>query len=113
MQWREHFHRFVSHAISYFPRTKPLHFLLVFLPPLFFSPFIHLCYLSHLHKVYHFFCNMAIPNLESLLVLADLFGGLADAALALPENSGRRLVESTGESSTPDKKVGIRRPVDR
>lgn len=56
---------------------------------------------------------MAIPNLESLLVLADLFGGLADAALALPENSGRRLVESTGESSTPDKKVGIRRPVDR
>ena len=37
---------------------------------------------------------MPPPNLEHLLIQVDLFGGLADAVFALPENQGRHLFES-------------------
>lgn len=52
---------------------------------------------------------MSIPKLEFLLVTVDLFGGLAGAALALPENRGRRLVQSAGDSSSSNHEVGFRR----
>ena len=51
---------------------------------------------------------MANPDLKCLLVTVELFGSLAGAALALPENNGRRLVEIVGESSTPNPQVSSR-----
>jgi hypothetical protein len=48
---------------------------------------------------------MAIPDLDFLLLIVEPFGSLAGAALALPENKGRRLVDTAGENSTSNPKV--------
>ncbi|KAL9064885.1 MAG: hypothetical protein Q9161_008588 [Pseudevernia consocians] len=53
---------------------------------------------------------MTYPNLDSLLIVVDLSGDLADAAFALPENSSRRLLESAEESSIPNPEVQLLRP---
>ena len=42
---------------------------------------------------------MPPPDLEQLLVQVDLFGGLADAVIALPENQSRHLFNSVGRVS--------------
>ena len=44
--------------------------------------------------------EMALPNLEFLLVKVDLCGRDASAALALPENKGRCLFENAGAGSS-------------
>lgn len=51
---------------------------------------------------------MALQNLEFLLVIVEPFGTLAEAAFALPENNGRRLIERAEESSTSDVAVSAR-----
>ena len=54
---------------------------------------------------------MSIPKLEFLLVKADLLGSLASVALALRENTDRRLVQSTGYGSGLNQEVGSRKPL--
>lgn len=56
---------------------------------------------------------MAIPNLDSLVVVVHLFGDLASVTSALPENSGRRLPKSAGEIALFNQIVGFRRPMNR
>lgn len=56
---------------------------------------------------------MAIPNLEFLLVIVDLFGPLGDAAFSFPENHGRHLPDNTGQRSTSNPKVSSKVPVNR
>lgn len=51
---------------------------------------------------------MPLPYLESLLITVDLFGGLASAAFALPENNDRHLFKSAGESSSSNPNVSSR-----
>ena len=54
---------------------------------------------------------MPSPNLEFLLVTVDLFGGLAGATSALPENNDRRLADRSGERSNSNPEVGSREPM--
>ena len=51
---------------------------------------------------------MTIPKLESLMLIVDVFGPLAAAAFALPENSGRRLPDNTIYRSGTKQIVGCR-----
>lgn len=55
---------------------------------------------------------MESPSSEFLIITVDLFGALAGAALALPENNDRRLLDSAEPSSTPHRNVRARRNKD-
>ena len=56
---------------------------------------------------------MTYSNLETLLVIITVYGGLADAVFELPVNKDRRLLESAEGNSTSNPEVSVMVSMDR